>query len=332
MGEKVNPKIAAYATCDSMSAKGDGAVSSCKKGMDVCLGGDAGKYAIETDAGPLEISGDQQACIAKVKKITSFGYEIKGGVFTPPKVEVVKSKADSHAIPSASGDAAAAKPQASEEPAGTKATAPAANPYAACSNAGAPGSKEYNTCASVIDICQASEEGPYEIFTDAGPVAPPNRKACMNVAPALAKMGYEIVDPSHAPEEEATAEETPAEEAVDEAEDGGTDDEGAAVHVKSFADTNLRLKVTGEEYATEKLTLHFEGGKGIPIKLEYRVEQLESGSYSMHYSVYKGKNQIGDEQAITFEADDGKIDLGFKVKLYDPDDFGSIESITIVEL
>jgi hypothetical protein len=201
--------------------------------------------------------------------------------------------------------------------------------------AGSPGSEEHGTCVSIIDTCQASSEGPYKIPTDAGVVEPGNQFACMKVAPALAKMGYKLVGPSNAPDAKDAPETPPTADVkpdVEETESDEADDDSDVTFVKSFADINLRLKVAGDTYTTSKHKLHFEGGKGIPIKLEYRIEKLESGAYTMHYTVYKGKNQIGDEESITFEASDGKIDLGFKVKLYDPDDFGSIESITIIEL
>jgi hypothetical protein len=326
MGEKVNPKTEAYAACDPLSSKGEGAVSSCKKGMDVCLSGSEGNFKIDTDAGSVEVDGDQQQCIAKIKKLTGFGYVIAGGVFKPPKV----ASADLETESSASDTAAEPMPASEVEPAVVESKPPAGDVYAGCKKAGAAGSEEHGTCVSIVDTCQASSEGPYEIFTDAGVVEPNNQVSCMKVAPALAKMGYKLVDPSGAPKADDAPETPPTADAkpdVDEA-----DDESAATFVKSFADINLRLKVTGDSYATAKRKLHFEGGKGIPIKLEYKIEKLPSGSYSMVYTVYKGKNQIGDEESITFEASDGKIDLGFKVKLYDPDDFGSVESITIVEL
>lgn len=326
MGGKVNPKAKAYASCDSMSAKGEGVVSSCKKGMDVCLSGDGGTYKIETDSGAFEIPGDQQSCISKVKKITDFGYVVTGGLFSPPKTKAGESEADSEPSASAAEDAPA--PEAESAP-------PVGNVYAGCSKAGAPGSKEHDTCKGIVDICQASPEGPFEIYTDSGPVTPHDQSTCMKVAPALAIMGYELVDPSESPaEDEPEVKPEAAEPAVDEEVPGSddSDEDGTTAIIKSFADINLRLKVTGDSYATAKRILHFEGGKGIPVKLEYKIEQLSTGRYSMNYTVYKGKAQIGEEESIIFDAEDGKIDLGFKVKLYDPEDFGNVESITIVAL
>jgi hypothetical protein len=331
MGEKVNPKAKAYAACDPLSSKGEGAVSSCKKGMDVCLSGNEGTFKIDTDVGAVEFEGDQQQCIAKIKKLTGFGYVIAGGVFKPPKT----ASADLGTEQSASGETEPA-PASDSEPAAVENKPPAGDIYAGCKKAGSPGSEGHGTCVSIVDTCQASSEGPYEIFTDAGVIEPNNQLSCMKVAPALAKMGYKLVDPSSSPKAEDAPETPPAADAKPDVEEPGNDeaddDDGATTFVKSFTDINLRLKVTGDSYATAKRILHLEGGKGIPIKLEYKIEQLPTGRYSMDYKVYKGKKQIGDEESITFEASDGKIDLGFKVKLYDPTDFGSVESITIVEL
>lgn len=99
---------------------------------------------------------------------------------------------------------------------------------------------------------------------------------------------------------------------------------------KPFSDINLRLRVTGNRKVEEKRTLHFEGGKGLPLEIRYSVEKLSTGRYLMEYSLSRRGKAIGGDQSITFSAPNGVINLAFEIVLAKENDFSKIRSITIV--
>lgn len=321
----------------------------CEAAAKVCKD-DACSWAMEfcesNASWPAEIPTSEKSfpvenpylCMKLVKILAGKGKKILSPVKSEPAAEVQDVAVSEEESPTSD----AAKTEVLEDddvPAGDDAesaapkTAPAVNHPNKCEKL--EGTEQHGACMEISAECAKSSSWPFSIETTGGYFEAENQSMCLRLGKILAGKGFELGKPI--PKSAEPAEPTPdaaPNESVDETPpaEEPEDDDSAATFVKSFADINLRLKVTGDSYATAKRILHFEGGKGIPIKLEYRIEELPSGSYSMDYTVYKGKEQIGEEESITFEASDGKIDLGFEVKLYDPDDFGSIESVTIVNL
>lgn len=191
-------------------------------------------------------------------------------------------------------------------------------------------------CTDIAKKCASNTEWPLVLETTSGPFGAPDKAKCMKLAKLLAGKGLSLDKPDAESTTAAGATTNagsshgPVSPEPQAAPESG---KGEGKHfVKSFSDANLVLKVKDGKYVEVSRVLHFKGGKGIPIKMEYALERLEDASYLMKYTIYKGKKPIGDEQSIGFEAPGGEINLGFEIVLHSKNDFGSIESIRIVDL
>jgi len=199
------------------------------------------------------------------------------------------------------------------------------------------GAKSEEACVGMATKCANESEWPMKLSTTGGVFTAKDEDKCFLFSKVLAGKGYELGTPGAIPpkpkDESTGSAETEGAKAEDshDTTDGDEFEGREPDFVKSFSDLHLALNANGETIE-EEMVLHFEGGKGIPIKLEYSIEKLSSGRYSMDYTIYKDDSSIGGEQSITFEVSGKGLELGFAIKLRKKDNFKKIKWIEIVEI
>ncbi len=308
---------------------------SCHSAIDHCATNDSWPSSLVTDKSEYEVK-NPYLCMMMVKILSGKGHKFVSPLGKDPSFE------KQEAATSESQSPAPAAPEEAEDEQQVEATAGHTPPSAEAKAQHAEncdsleGEGKQGACAEISALCASNSSWPLTIETTGGYVEAKNEYLCMMLAQIVAGKGSVLGEPvakdakAAKPPEEAGSSEAP--DAPPPPDDQAGEEDDGIYLTKPFSDSNLRLKVTGGNSVEVRRTLHFEGGKGIPIKMSYSVEALSDDSYLMKYSISKGKEPIDEDQSIEFKAPGGEINLGFKIGLYDEGDFGSIKSIEVVEL
>ncbi len=334
---------ATYSQCGSAS---NGSSVSCEEAVSFCASNETWPASFETDKGRFAPK-DSGQCFQILNFFRDNGYKLqalpaskaKPPATTPPAPAKPKQAPPKKAP-------AAAEPAKSETTESThstveKAAATAGDIKSECASSGNP--QAQTACEEIVDACAANAAWPLSLETTGGTFKPNDREQCMALASALSSIGYSLGKAESTADKTApqapkgadkpsspnTPGHTTQSQAVDDEKPAHSN--GASL-VKSFYDINLGLRVTDGEFVTEKRVLHFPGGKGIKLAIEYRIEKLSTGRYLMEYKIHNDGKTVGGEQSIMFSAEDGKINLGFQIKLSDEADYGSIYSASVVEI
>ena len=325
--------MAAMQQCADKKAPGNSL--SCGDAFGFCVSNTQWPAKISTDSGSFTAK-DANSCVQLLNLVIGEGYALKG--IAGKKVEGSGSKkpaGDHHDTTESAQTAPAAPAGGAAPPApGGAAETPVPSDEAAsqCQGVGNGDTGIENACHEMVDLCSASSTWPYKLMTTGGCYTTSDKDNCLMLSKLLAGEGYSIGTPetaSGASSGSSASSSTSGSSTSTDTESPFPD--GKPNFVKSFHDVNLQLNASGKTIE-EKRVLHFNGGKGIPIKFKYSIDKLSTGRYMMDYTILKGDQPVGGDQSITFEVNGGGINLGFSITLYNENNFGSVKSITVVEL
>jgi hypothetical protein len=197
-----------------------------------------------------------------------------------------------------------------------------------CDALGGERSKKRRACRAMIDACENATELPIRLKTTRGSFKAESKEACVDLSISLARRSAQLgsAEPEQAEEE---AEEKAPRKKARRAEP--TPEIPPAI-IKPFSELALPLRVTGED-REESRTLMLGGGKGMRIRLQYSVKRIKGRArYLMTYSVFRGKEQLADEQTLKFSAPGRKLNLAFEIVPSKEGDFSELQSFKIVEM
>ncbi len=350
MAGKVAPN---YSACTAAGPEGSRNNQSCRWFMDICASTPKSPYVLITDQGDVTALtrdwcmlnavtlGRQGRISLQITNIPQPAGNGPGSTSQSSTTSSRKTPAPQPHVPPANRALATSSTSSSSAPTPGPAhqqqppadaipppSPPAQDPtafFASCATAGPEGSLKNAVCRAFVTSCTQDTTSRYELATDHGKYRAPDLASCVRLSVSLSQQGFLPLE-GHIPTT-ATVPATP--EPVHQVQ---TRD--PLRHVKSFADLNLRLRVTGQQFTEDRRTLLFDTAAGIPLRLRYAVSSLGNGRYRMQYAVYvqEETSPLGGEQMLDFTATNGQVHLGFELRLQREKNFRSIRSIRVINL